>query len=120
MIQQKWNIGKYENPEEGVYANVKGYEDSMTQLGIAPYPLAKGGSGIVTKPTLVMMGEAGPESFNIQPLSKGNVTNRSDNFVVNISFPNATLDSIDQNQIDRFISKAIPSLRRAVSNGELS
>jgi len=84
------------------------------------YGLANGGSGIVTKPTMFMMGEKGPESFNIQPLSKGNVTNRSDNFVVNISFPNATLDSVDQNQIDRFISKAIPSLRRAVSNGELS
>ena len=120
MIQQKWNIGKYENPEEGVYANVKGYEDSMKKLGLEPYPLAKGGSGIVTKPTIFMMGEKGPESFNIQPLSKGNTTNRSDNFVVNISFPNATLDSVDQNQIDRFISKAIPSLRRAVSNGELS
>ena len=119
MLQQKWNIGKYENPEEGVYADVKGYEGSMKKLGIEPYPLAKGGMGIVTKPTMFMMGESGPESFNIQPLSKG-VTNRSDNFVVNISFPNATLDSVDQNQIDRFISKAIPSLRRAVSNGELS
>jgi hypothetical protein len=131
MFQQKFNIGKYENEEEGVYANPKGYEHAMQTVGLEPYPLAKGGMGIVTRPTPFIMGEAGPEMFNIQPLSKVQneyITNkdtyvsgnRSDNFNVYISFPNATLDSVDQNQIDRFVSKAIPSLRRAVSNGELS
>ncbi len=131
MLQQKFNVGKYENREEGIYANIKGYESSMGQLGLEPYPLAKGGMGIVTKPTPFIMGEAGPEVFNIQPLSKVQneyITNKkdtyvsgnkSDNFNVYISFPNATLDSVDQNQIDRFVAKAVPSLRRAVSNGEL-
>ncbi len=32
---------------------------------------AEGGSGIVTRPTLFRVGESGPESFNIQPLSHG-------------------------------------------------
>jgi hypothetical protein len=131
-IESLFHMGKYEKREEGVYSDPKGYEAYMAKTGIEPYPLAKGGIGIVTRPTPFIMGEAGPEMFNIQPLSKVQnefITNkkdtyvngnRSDNFNVYISFPNATLDSVDQNQIDRFVSKAIPSLRRAVSNGELS
>ena len=113
-IESLFHMGKYEDAIRGVHADPKGYETYMAKTGIEPYPLAKG--GIITRPTIALMGEAGPEA--VVPLSKGNM--RSDNFVVNISFPNATLDSVDQNQIDRFISKAIPSLRRAVSNGELS
>lgn len=131
-FKEQFHMGKYEDVEKGVYANAKGYESTMRKLGIEPYPLAKGGMGIVTRPTPFIMGEAGPEIFNIQPLSKVQneyITNkkdtyvngnRSDNFNVYISFPNATLDSVDQNQIDRFVAKAVPSLRRAVSNGELS
>lgn len=40
--------------------------------GIPPIkPMASGGSGIVTKPTLFMAGEAGAEAFKFTPLGKG-------------------------------------------------
>jgi hypothetical protein len=44
----------------------------MAQVGIiAATPMAKGGSGIVSEPTLFLAGEAGPESFDFTPLGSG-------------------------------------------------
>jgi hypothetical protein len=34
-------------------------------------PMAAGGSGTVTKPTLFLAGEAGPEDYSFAPKSKG-------------------------------------------------
>jgi hypothetical protein len=39
--------------------------------GTGVIKMADGGSGVVTKPTLFLAGEAGPESFNFTPLGKG-------------------------------------------------
>ena len=120
MLQQKWNIGKYENPKEGVYANTKGYEDSMKTLGLEPYPLAMGGSGIVTKPTMFMMGENyRPERFNIQPVGNGKSVGMGGVNIENVTvvFPNVDLRTADPTMAKNLVVRAI---RDAVTSGELN
>ncbi len=46
--------------------------DAMSNPGGAPIPMAHGGSGVVTSPTLFLAGEAGmPEAFQFTPMSGG-------------------------------------------------
>jgi hypothetical protein len=46
------------------------------------YPMAKGGEGVVTEPTLFMAGEAGPERYKFSPLS-GSSNNEAFNITIN-------------------------------------
>jgi tape measure domain-containing protein len=77
---------------------------------------AEGGSGIVTKPTMFMMGERGPEAYNIQPLSKGK-SGIGGSTVVNISFPNADPDRMDKGRFKHLVATSINEL---VNDGVLS
>lgn len=46
-----------------------GLRDPMEDLGIIP--MANGGSGRVTRPTLFLAGESGPEDFSFNPVNRG-------------------------------------------------
>jgi tape measure domain-containing protein len=86
--------------------------------------------GIVTRPTMAMLGDNPSHREAVIPLdspqgkqmlsgASGGVT--IENINLAISLPNATLDSVDQNQVDRFFNqKLLPSLKRAVAGGALS
>jgi len=55
----------FRRPPVGVSEEVLGF----WQYAGRPYQF--GGSGLVTRPTLIPMGESGPERFNVQPVSLG-------------------------------------------------
>ena len=57
---------------------------------IAAQPMAEGGQGVVTKPTLFLAGEAGAEAFSFSPLSKGGGT--GGNIYVEINNPSIRSD----------------------------
>jgi hypothetical protein len=120
-IESLFHMGKYEDPSRGIYADPKGYEAYMAKAGIEPYPLKFGGSGIVTKPTMFMMGEAGPEAYNIQPLSKGKASSGIGNNLrienINISFPNADPDRMDKGRFKHLI---VTSLRELANDGTIN
>lgn len=74
--------------------------------------------GIVTRPTIAMIGEKGPEA--VVPLSGsgargvGGVTVQT----LNITFPNATLETMDNTQIDQIlVRKYLPRLHLLASDG---
>ena len=48
------------------------YNDAFNSPGGAPIPMADGGAGIVTRPTLFLAGESGvPEKFQFTPMMGG-------------------------------------------------
>jgi TP901 family phage tail tape measure protein len=90
--------------------------------GKAGASLAEG--GIVTRPTVALIGEAGPEA--VVPLSGGrsNVSRSSGRPIVienmPISFPNANLENIDETRLDKVMVRIIPRIQRAIEAGELT
>ena len=83
--------------------------------------MAEGGSGIVTKPTMFIAGEAGAERFSFQPLSKsGSGSGTFGNTTINVSIviPNADINTITQSQIEKLTrDKIIPALQGAGRRG---
>ncbi len=68
------------NEEYSTFKNIYGgIKDVMAMIqggsqfasSVAPLFMAEGGSGIAMRPTTMVIGESGPEAFNIQPLSHG-------------------------------------------------
>ncbi len=55
--------------------------------------MAEGGQGIVTRPTLFLAGEAGPERFSFTPIGSGNKGNGGGPIEVNIYIQSANLSS---------------------------
>jgi hypothetical protein len=72
-----------------------------------PLPMAEGGSGVVTRPTLFLAGEAGPEYVNFRPLSKGgsgggNVSTGNINVnVYGIQNPDAIAEEVGRKIVSR-------------------
>jgi tape measure domain-containing protein len=109
------------------YESLKPMRDQLNaEAGYQKFALG----GIVTRPTMAMLGDNPSHREAVIPLdsptgkqmlsgASGGVT--IENINLAISLPNATLDSVDQNQVDRFFNqKLLPSLKRAVAGGALS
>lgn len=91
------------------------------------YGLTLSKGGIVTQPTIALIGDNPSKHEAVIPLDSsrgkqmlGNLGN-IEKLEVTISLPNATLDSIDQTQVDRFVqNRLMPSIRRQVQRGAFS
>jgi len=81
------------------------------------YFFAQGGSGIVTKPTTIMMGERGPESFNIQPLNNIQSKQLSNSGTTHIEIHNINVpDTWDRAKAENVV---VDAFNDAVRHGRL-
>jgi hypothetical protein len=92
-------------------------QDSSGNIsGDFPNRFAEGGSGIVSRPTLFLAGEAGPERFNFTPVGKESGVNRVSNFYLDINIDSpvvskeADLDYLTE-EISRKLSREIERIR---------
>jgi len=93
---------------------------------LSGYAMAEGGTGIVSRPTMFLAGEAGRERVSFEPLSKGGSGSGTfGNTTINVSIviPNVDVNTISQTQIEKLTrDKIIPALRNSArgGNGQLA
>jgi hypothetical protein len=90
-------------------ANVVQIESSLKEMSTVK--AATGMDEIVSKPTMILAGEAGPESVNITPLGGGGGDTATTGSPINITFSgNILADSWIEDE-------AIPKIKEAIRRG---
>jgi hypothetical protein len=77
----------------------------------------------VNKPTLFMAGEAGPEAYNFQPLSKGKsgIGGVTINGGITLNVPNADLSRMTDTDWDRVVTKGLgAAMSRGIARGNIN
>lgn len=92
-------LGGNAAPAAAGIASVNALSATMATVGSAASKIqgaaamAEGGQGIVTRPTLFLAGEAGPERFSFTPIGAGGKGDGSGSIAVNIYIQSANLSS---------------------------
>jgi len=74
-----------------------------------------GFEGVVTKPTLAMIAESGPEQVSVRPLNQPQGSTRNNNVSINL-----TVTALDGAEVERVVRyKVVPILRQVLAHGEL-
>ncbi|GEM_PF-6899538 len=92
--------------------NIQKQQEALNEDWTATIPaMAEGGSGVVTRPTLFLAGEAGPERFSFTPLNRMN-NQTSNNQIIN---NNITINASIRD--DRDIDALAEEISRRIARG---
>jgi tape measure domain-containing protein len=111
--QEQMKANARETTPIGWFNKIMGWANQAVG-SVLPMTMAEGGSGIVSKPTIFMAGEAGAERFSFEPIGKGGRSGMGGTHIEihNINMPNTMDRAVAENIV-------VTAYNDAVSHGRI-